>query len=55
MIDTQFPDMREKLVAAIAALQQPGTPRFVVNTHWHWTTPGGNAGLARLPTAASAP
>jgi glyoxylase-like metal-dependent hydrolase (beta-lactamase superfamily II) len=49
MIDTQFPGMREKLVAAIAALQQPGTPRFVVNTHWHMDHTQGNAGLARLP------
>src|SRR5262245_26125736 len=49
MIDTQFPGMREKLVAAIAALQQPGTPRFVVNTHWHMDHTGGNPGLARLP------
>src|SRR5258705_7154758 len=49
MIDTQFPGMRDKLVAAIAELQKPGTPRFVVNTHWHMDHTGGNAGLARLP------
>jgi len=49
MIDTQFPAMRERLVAAIAGLQQPGTPRFVVDTHWHADHTGGNGGLARLP------
>jgi glyoxylase-like metal-dependent hydrolase (beta-lactamase superfamily II) len=49
MIDTQFPEMRDKLVAAIAELQKPGLPRFVVNTHWHFDHTGGNAGLARLP------
>jgi glyoxylase-like metal-dependent hydrolase (beta-lactamase superfamily II) len=49
MIDTQYPAMRDKLVAAIAELQKPGTPRFIVNTHWHMDHTGGDAGLARLP------
>lgn len=49
MIDTQYPGMRDKLLAAIATLQQPGTPRFVVNTHWHYDHTGGNGGVARLP------
>jgi cyclase len=47
MIDTQFPDMREKLLAAIAGLQQPGAPRLIVNTHWHGDHTGGNAGLGK--------
>jgi len=49
MIDTQFPGLREKLVAAMAELQKPGLPRFIVNTHWHMDHTGGDAGLARLP------
>lgn len=47
MIDTQFEGMREKLLAAIAGLQKPGTPRLVVNTHWHGDHTGGNAGLGQ--------
>jgi cyclase len=49
MIDTEFPGLRDKLLAAIAGLEKPGTPRIVVNTHWHGDHTGGNAGIARLP------
>jgi cyclase len=52
MIDTQFPEMRERLLAAIEGLQKPGTPRFVVDTHFHPDHTGGNAGLARQPDGA---
>src|SRR5262245_18611943 len=47
MIDTQFAPLRDRLVAAIAGLQKPGTPRFVLNTHWHGDHTGGNGTLAR--------
>jgi len=49
MIDTQFPELRDRLLAAIAGLEKPGTPRLVVNTHCHGDHTGGNAGLGQTP------
>lgn len=49
MVDTQFPELHDKLMAAIAQLQQPGTPRFVLNTHWHYDHTGGNGEVGRAP------
>jgi glyoxylase-like metal-dependent hydrolase (beta-lactamase superfamily II) len=47
MVDSQFPELRERLLAAIRALHDPAAPRFLLNTHWHGDHVGGNAGLAR--------
>lgn len=52
MVDSQFAELRERLLAAIAGLHAPASPRFLLNTHWHPDHVGGNAGLARRPDGA---
>lgn len=52
MVDSQFAELRERLLAAVAGLHEPAAPRFLLNTHWHPDHVGGNAGLARGPDGA---
>ncbi len=49
MVDSQFAELRERLLAAIAGLHDPAAPRLLLNTHWHPDHTGGNAGLAQRP------
>jgi len=46
MIDDQFADLEDKIRAAIATIAE-GSPRFLVNTHWHGDHTGGNAAFSR--------
>jgi len=46
LIDDQFPELVEKIRAAVAALK-PGPIRFVLNTNWHYDHANGNELLAR--------
>jgi len=46
LVDSDYTQMADKLVAAVAALGA-GPARYVVNTHWHFDHVGGNATLAR--------
>jgi cyclase len=45
VIDSQYQDRSEKLLAAIRAISDRPL-RFVINTHWHQDHAGGNAGFA---------
>ena len=46
LIDDQYAELSEKIVAAIAGLtDQP--VRFLINTHWHGDHTGGNENLAK--------
>ena len=42
IVDDQFAPLAEKIRAALHAIN-PGTLRFVLNTHWHFDHTGGNA------------
>ena len=44
LIDDQYPELTEKIVAAIAAIT-PKPVKFVLNTHWHSDHTGGNEKL----------
>jgi cyclase len=46
LIDDQFPQLAEKIKAAVAALN-PGPIRIVFNTHWHYDHTFGNEWLAK--------
>jgi len=46
LIDSQFPQMVEKIKAAVAKLNA-GPVRFVFNTHWHYDHADGNEVLAK--------
>lgn len=46
LIDSQYPQMVEKIKAAIAAFSD-GPIRFVLNTNWHWDHADGNELLAK--------
>lgn len=45
LIDDQYANMTPKVVEALATIG-PGSPRFVLNTHWHGDHTGGNENLA---------
>jgi cyclase len=49
IVDAQFEPLAPKILAALDALDGagPGSPRFVLNTHWHGDHVGGNAALGR--------
>jgi glyoxylase-like metal-dependent hydrolase (beta-lactamase superfamily II) len=47
LVDTQFPDVSQKIAAAIALLSNAPL-RFVVNTHVHGDHTGGNENFAKL-------
>jgi cyclase len=47
VIDDQFAELSEKIVAAVKAIT-PKPIRFVVNTHWHFDHTGGNEPMAKL-------
>ncbi|MDX1642920.1 MAG: MBL fold metallo-hydrolase [Thermoanaerobaculia bacterium] len=46
LIDDQFAPLTERILAAVAELGG-ATPRFVLNTHWHFDHTGGNENLGR--------
>lgn len=45
VVDSQFSELNAKILARIAELGG-GTPRFLVNTHWHGDHVGGNEPMA---------
>jgi cyclase len=47
LVDSQFPAVSDKIVAALKALS-PAPLRFLVNTHVHGDHTGGNANFAKL-------
>jgi glyoxylase-like metal-dependent hydrolase (beta-lactamase superfamily II) len=47
MVDSQFPDMTQKLVAAIKQVT-PNPVKFLVNTHLHGDHTGGNENLGKM-------
>jgi len=47
MVDTQYADLTERIVAAIKQIT-PNSIRFAVNTHLHGDHSGGNENLAKL-------
>ncbi|GJM44491.1 MAG: cyclase [Gemmatimonadota bacterium] len=48
LIDDQFPPLTERILAKLVELGSDGTPRFVLNTHFHGDHVGGNVNLAEL-------
>ena len=46
MVDDQFANLEDKIRAAIAGIAE-GSPRWLVNTHWHGDHTGGNAAFAK--------
>src|SRR6187401_2982024 len=47
MVDTQFPNLSEKIAAAIRQLT-PQPIRFIVNTHLHGDHTGGNENFGKM-------
>src|SRR5262245_47150423 len=47
LVDAQFPDVTDKIVAAIKQIS-PSPLRFLVNTHVHGDHTGGNENFAKL-------
>src|SRR5262249_24290343 len=47
LVDAQFPDVTDKIVAAIKQIS-PSQLRFLVNTHVHGDHTGGNENFAKL-------
>src|SRR5213075_3011793 len=47
LVDAQFPDVTDKIVAAIKGIT-PAPLRFLVNTHVHGDHTGGNENFAKL-------
>jgi glyoxylase-like metal-dependent hydrolase (beta-lactamase superfamily II) len=45
LIDDQYANMTDKVAEALAEIS-PGSPKFVLNTHWHGDHTGGNENLA---------
>jgi glyoxylase-like metal-dependent hydrolase (beta-lactamase superfamily II) len=45
LIDDQYANMTDKVAEALAKIS-PGSPKFVLNTHWHGDHTGGNENLA---------
>jgi len=46
LIDSQFPQVHDKIVAALAAIS-PGPVRFLLNTNWHYDHVSGNELFAK--------
>jgi glyoxylase-like metal-dependent hydrolase (beta-lactamase superfamily II) len=46
LIDDQYAPLHERIAAAVAAIQ-PGSVRFVLNTHWHGDHTGGNEAFGK--------
>lgn len=50
IIDDKLPNMTNKLKAALAAIGDPESLKFVLNTHWHFDHTGGNTELGKTAT-----
>lgn len=52
IVDDQFAPLAEKIRAALKQIN-PGSLKFVLNTHWHGDHTGGNAAMAREATVVA--
>lgn len=50
IIDDKLPNMNDKLKAALAAIGDSSTLKFVLNTHWHLDHTGGNTEFGKTAT-----
>src|SRR5262245_61899821 len=53
LVDDDFAQMSEKLVAKLKELKG-GSPRWIVNTHFHYDHSGGNEHLGKTATIIAA-
>ncbi|MFC1688736.1 MBL fold metallo-hydrolase [Pseudomonadota bacterium] len=49
MVDDQYAPLTQKILAAVKKID-PGTIRFLINTHWHFDHTGGNEELGEMGT-----